>query len=155
MAILRLLITCLITKEKWRVSIKQAINFWGWYSKNIYHFRGVIYQKYLPISVVGGWYILGLCYFSRLLFVKTKKLQGTWPILKSIPISFWFDICFLGWIIKKVQMGSQYSSSNWYYSNIPNSRHVFTSLKWHWTICQQATQFFIFYNPLKNRSFCH
>ena len=40
---------------------------------------------------------------------------------------------------------SVYSSSKWYHINTPNSRYLFTWSEWHWTCCQQYSQFFIFY----------
>ena len=50
---------------------------------------------------------------------KNRKSNRAWPILKSNSTSLWFKFFFLG--------RSEYSSSNWFHNNTPNSRHVFNT----------------------------
>ena len=66
---------------------------------------------------------------------KNGKCTRAWLIQKSNSTPFWFKK-ILGWIIKILWKGdpapissrsSSNSSSNWFHSNTPNSRHLFNT----------------------------
>ena len=95
---------------------------------------------YRYIWILGG--TRGMYIFHRTFFVyysKNGKSAIAWPILKSNSTSFWFEIFFPRMnkkIIyeKRAQGGptpislqSEYSSSNWFHNNTPNSRHLFNA----------------------------
>ena len=63
---------------------------------------------------------------------ESRKSTKAWHILKS---NSTFNFFFLGWIINflgkegptPIYLQSEYSSSNWFHSNTPNSRHLFNT----------------------------
>ena len=106
--------------------------------------NNVLGPKYINIYEFGGRFGRDLHippYIFLFIIQKNAKSTRAWPILKLNSTPFWFNFFFLGWIIKKLQKGAQgaqrnrrgtpislrieYSSSNWFYSDTPNSRHLF------------------------------
>ena len=102
--------------------------------------NNVLCSKYIDIYEfrrVRGWCTYSTVHFLFIIQKKAEKVQEHDLYLNQILHHFYFKICFLGWIIKILRKGghkgapislrSEYSSSDWFHTNTPNSRHLFNT----------------------------